>query len=291
MRLSIFTACTPWLPLDRLVPEVAAAGYDGIEVGLRERQWDPAKPPQFWGNNPAHLDWKTCETEAVALRRQLDGAGLRCPCLGAYIDTDAGPDPVRVAAAVAGILGAPFVRIRTPVPAVGRVAAQWRDARARVRDLERVAAAAGIAWAVEMHDRSLTASANACLRLLEDRDPRRIGVILEPGNMVTEGNEALPMAIELLSERILHVHVKDMRIETREQADRLSRAGTSFAPLGEGVLDWQGIIALLAAQGYDGWLTVENFTGTDRGPARMAADAAVVRGWMPVQGVATQAAS
>jgi sugar phosphate isomerase/epimerase len=280
MRLSIFTACTPWLPLDRLVPEVAAAGYDGIEVGLRERQWDPAKPPSFWGNNPAHLDWRTCETEALDLRRRLDAAGLRCPCVGAYLDTAAPADPLRVAAAVAGTLGATLVRLRTPVPMAGRVAEQWRDARARLRELERIAAAAGIAWAIEMHDRSLTASANACLRLLEDRDPRRIGVILEPGNMVTEGNEALPMAIELLAGRILHVHVKDMRIETRDRADRLSRAGTAFAPLGSGVLDWPGILAQLAAQGYDGWLSVENFTGCDAGPGRMAGDLATVRGWL-----------
>jgi sugar phosphate isomerase/epimerase len=280
MRLSIFTACTPWLPLEPLVPEIAAAGYDGIEIGLRERQWDPTKPPSFWGNNPAHLDWRTCETEAVAVRRQLDAAGLRCPCVGAYLDTAAPTESLRVAAAVAGTLGAGLVRLRTPAPTAGRVAEQWRDARARLRELERIAAAAGIAWAIEMHDRSLTASANACLRLLEDRDPRRIGVILEPGNMVTEGNEALPMAIELLAGRILHVHVKDVRVETRARVDRLSRAGTAFAPLGTGVLDWPGIIAQLTAQGYAGWLSVENFTRCEAGPGRMAGDLATVRGWL-----------
>jgi sugar phosphate isomerase/epimerase len=277
MRLSVFTACTPWLPLADLVPAVAAAGYDGIEIGLRTRQFDAAKKPDFWGNNPAMLDWQSAEAEARELRRRLDAAGLACPCVGSYAEvTDL--DKCATSAAVAGILGAPLVRARLPGhKSDPGFAAQFAACRSAFASLAEVAAQHGTRFAIELHDHSLCPSASAALRMLDGLDERRFSVILDVANTVAEGNEALPMVIDMLGDRLQHIHVKDVTVSTREVPYRYSRVGTAFAPLGTGVIDWPGVVACLAASGYAGWLSVENFTGIERGPERLAHDAQWVR--------------
>jgi sugar phosphate isomerase/epimerase len=274
MRLSVFTACTPWSPLPALLPAVAAAGYQGIEIGLRGRSWDPAKPPNYWGNNPAMLDWTSIADEAPALRADLDRLGLACPCIGSYADTtqrELWPKAVQAAR----ILGAGLVRIRVPGHDAARgYAAQLAETRAAYRDLAALGAAEGLTFLIEIHDRTLCPSPSAAMRVLEGLDPAWVGVIFEPANMAAEGNESLPMAIDLLGPYLRHVHLKDVTLSIRERPDRLSRQGHNFAPLGQGILDWPGIVAALRAKGYAGWLSVENFTGAELGPTRLAADRA-----------------
>ena len=41
MKICLTTACAPWLPLDQLIPVLAAAGYDGIEIAYTKKNWDP----------------------------------------------------------------------------------------------------------------------------------------------------------------------------------------------------------------------------------------------------------
>jgi sugar phosphate isomerase/epimerase len=47
---------------------------------------------------------------------------------------------------------------------------------------------------------------------------------------------------------IAHVHAKDCRMENGAPA---------WLPLGEGVVDWNGQFAALAADGYRGWISLE----------------------------------
>jgi sugar phosphate isomerase/epimerase len=60
---------------------------------------------------------------------------------------------------------------------------------------------------------------------------------------------------------------------------------SGFTPLGEGLLRWPQVLAMLAAHGYHGWLAVENFTGNERGVARIVDDFA----WLGAQIAAADA--
>jgi len=276
MRISVFTACTPWLSIPELIPAVAAAGYHGLEIGLRDRSWDAEKPAQFWNNNAAMLDYATADEESRVARAALDAAGLVCPGVGSYASID---DEARHALCVrvAATLGAPIVRIGPGRYVSGRTyAEQLADRRARYRALGEQAQAHGVRAVIEVHDHSFCPSPSAALRVLDGCDPRGVGVILDPANMICEGWEALPQAIAALGPYLAHVHVKDRGVTDRAQGHEHRRSDFPFQPLGAGVLDWPAILADLRRAGYDHWLSIENFTGSEQGVERLAAD----RAWL-----------
>ena len=43
--------------------------------------FNPAKDPNFWGNNAAIIDWEHAKDEASALKEQLDAADMTCACV------------------------------------------------------------------------------------------------------------------------------------------------------------------------------------------------------------------
>jgi inosose dehydratase len=73
----------------------------------------------------------------------------------------------------------------------------------------------------------------------------RIAFCPDTAHLAAGGGD--PAALILaLSDRIAHVHLKDLVKET-----------VSFQPLGEGDLDFDSILSAIHKVGYDGWLVVE----------------------------------
>ena len=62
-----------------------------------------------------------------------------------------------------------------------------RRAAARYREVEGWAREAGVRALVELHHGTIWPSASAAIRIIGDRDPAHVGVLLDPGNMVLEG--------------------------------------------------------------------------------------------------------
>jgi sugar phosphate isomerase/epimerase len=114
-------------------------------------------------------------------------------------------------------------------------AAAWRDMRTTLDDLLETAAAAGIKLGIEPEPANVINSAPAARRLLDELGPdaHHIGIVLDPGNLVTtqtlhDQHNILDEAFHLLGEHIIGLHAKD-----------LSAAGP--APLGCGDLDYATI--------------------------------------------------
>ena len=272
--LGLFTACAPWEALPALADRAAAAGLAGLDLACKRQRFDPARPVGFWDNNAAVLDLEAIDDLAPAAREALDGRGLRCRVLCGY----SAPGDLATArrlAAGARVLGAPLVRVMAPGPELGGVAGQLARERSAWRELAAVGAAEGVRFVVELHERTVTPSASAALRILEGVDPGQVGVILDVANLVGEGNEPLPWVVEALGPYLAHVHVKDVALRSDEPG--WCAAATSFVPLGRGVLRWPVCLSILRGAGYTGWLALENFTGLERGPERIAADAAWLR--------------
>jgi sugar phosphate isomerase/epimerase len=245
-----------------------------MDLACKRHRFDPAKPVGFWDNNAAVLDFDGLEGLAPAARAALDGRGLRCRVLSGY----SAPGDLAAArrlAAGAKLLGAPMIRVMAPAPEMGRLAAQLARERSAWRELAALGAETGVRFAVELHPGMVTPSASAALRLLEGLDPAHVGVILDVANLLSEGNEPLPWVVEALGPYLAHVHVKD--VAPRSEAAGWCSVGVTFAPLGRGVLRWPVCLGILRRAGYAGWLAVENFTGLERGPERIAADAQWLR--------------
>lgn len=101
--------------------------------------------------------------------------------------------------------------------------------------------------------------------LLDESDPDLIGLCLDTGHVTYGGGNPLEIAREY-AERVRIVHLKDVHESrlSRARAERWSfqRALRAylFPRLGEGVVDFPGILAALRAKGFAGWLVVEQDT-------------------------------
>ena len=271
--LSLCTSCSPWLPVEQLMPVCAAAGITGLDVAVKAHRFDPAKPINCWANNAAVVDQDRLEERLPSLKAAFQQYGLSCRMLSSYTRSDQLAEAKRLAAAAVA-LNSPEVRIGVPVPQAGKASAQVQEARSNWRELAAIGKAHGIRFVLELHNRTITTGASGAMRVLEGLDPAHVGVIFDIANTAIEGNEPLPVAIELLGPYMTHVHVKDLVLQ---QSTLWHGCDYGMASLGHGSMRWAECLRILREKGYTGWLALENFADLDRGPTRLAEDAAWLR--------------
>ena len=273
--ISICTSCTPWYPLPALLPRLAAAGYHGIELGVKLHVAEADKPPNCWDNNHAVLSVEALEEMLPRLEEQLQQSGLRLAAIGFYHRAPELAVHRRLAAFASRLrCGIVCATIPSHDPAQG-YARQLADLRTAWRDLATLGADAEVRFCIELHDHSLTPSASAAMRVLEGLPTTGCGVILDAANTVAEGNEAMARLIDILGAHLAHVHVKQRTMRRRSLAVDASLLDLQITPLSEpGDVAWPEIVALLRAAGYRGWFSVEDFTRLDQPEQRLPADAA-----------------
>ncbi len=259
MKFSVFTASTPeWTPAET-ARILAAQGWDGIEWRVTDQQ--PADPPGFWAGNRATWPLEGLEGDLDEIARITRESGLEFSGIGGYARADDHENVDRMLAATAA-LGARQVRVTMPPVRLG----DYRELFAATRaDLEWAAARAGdlgVKALVELHHTTITPSASAAFRLVDGLDPAHVGVIHDLGNLVIEGQEDHLAAFQLLGPYLAHVHVKNVRwVATEEPGfDGSIRWRDEWAPLRTGQADVEAYFDALAAFGYDGWVTSEDFS-------------------------------
>ncbi|MDQ1551873.1 MAG: hypothetical protein QOD50_1295 [Actinomycetota bacterium] len=258
MRFSVFTASTPeWTPAEA-AQNLAAQGWDGVEWRIIDQ--DAAPEPGFWAGNRATWPLAGLEDSLPQIASITRDAGLAFSGLGGYASCDNHVDVERMLAATA-TLGAERVRVTMPRTDSGEYRALFAGARA---DLEWVAARAehhGVKALVELHHETITASASAAFRLVEGLDPEHVGVIHDLGNLVIEGQERAASAFELLGPYLAHVHIKNVNwVAGPAGSDGVVSWHHDWAPLRTGQADVRAYVADLVAHGYDGWITLEDFS-------------------------------
>lgn len=264
----------PWLPLDELAPLLAAAGLRGIDLVCHPARFDPARAPGFWDNNAAVLELGRLDFLAPHVARLLAEWGLRATALACPGLPDDEAELGRLLAAVRA-LDCPLLRWPAPRPEPGRIAEQWRALRQSLARAAARALDAGVRLAVETRDGTLVAAPSAALRLVEGLDPRAVGVAYDIASTAREGCEAPAVAVAQLGPYLAHVLVRDVWL--RSGGAGWTGIASGYAPLGCGSIRWPALLAMLAAARYPGWLCLENCTGLDLGPARIARDAAWAR--------------
>jgi len=258
VKFSVFTASTPdWTPA-QAVRELAAQGWDGVEWRVTDQP--AATPPGFWAGNLATWPLTGLEESLPAIAELTRGAGLEFSALGGYAQCRDHENVERLLAATAA-LGAGRVRVR--LPALGEDSYPALFAATR-RDLEWVtgrAAGHGVTVLLELHHRSIMASASSAIRLVDGLDPARVGVIHDVGNLVIEGHEDFLAGFQMLGPYLAHVHVKNAAWQPAGVApDGSTTWSHRWVPMRAGVADLEAYFEALATVGYDGWVTAEDFS-------------------------------
>lgn len=275
MKFSVFTASTPdWTP-EETVKHLSEQGWDGVEWRVLDQA--EADVPGFWAGNRATWPLRTLAADVPRIAETTRAAGLEFSGIGGYALCSDHEDVETLLAATAA-LGARQVRVRTPNLGGAPYPELFDAAR---RDFVRVAERAahhGVKALVELHHQTIASSSSAALRLLDGLDPAAVGVIHDLGNLVIEGGEDHRAGLEMLGELLAHIHVKNCSWRPVATADDGTVTWAhQWDELPAGQADVHGYLHLLREIGYDGWVTVEDFS-TDRPLAeRTAANLAYLR--------------
>jgi inosose dehydratase len=99
-------------------------------------------------------------------------------------------------------------------------------------------------------------------RLMTATDPELVHLLLDTGHLYYAGDDPLDMT-QAYADRIKHVHLKDIRQSVLDESIKLGRsfldsmvAGVFTVP-GDGAIDFEPILQVLADHHYEGWLIVE----------------------------------
>lgn len=293
MKFSVFTASTPdWTP-SQAASTLAEQGWDGVEWRIvDDRPADGTVVPagrSFWAGNNSTWQFTGIQDQVGEIARITDAAGLEYSGIGGYQQAS-DHEGVETMLRVTSELGARQVRVSMPMyrqekERTGETYGQIFD-RTRA-DLEWAVTRAtelGVKVLVELHHMTITPSASAALRLVDGLDPEHIGVIHDLGNLVIEGQEDHLAAFELLGPYLAHAHVKNARwVDTGDtRADGSTIWQNEWAPLRTGQASVSEYLDALRQVGYDGWVTVEDFSTDLPLEARTADNLAYLRSLVPV---------
>jgi len=261
MKYSVFTVAMPEYDIEQSAQKLREWGYDGVEWRVTGVPSPMPPTPNFWNGNRATVDFNNLPESAEAARKAAEKAGLEIPALATYLSCSDLP-AVKKGIEAAKIMGAPMIRVGVPgydgSTNYRKLFAQALEDYAKVESL---AKEAGVKCNIEIHMGNICPSASAAYRFVSNFDPKYVGAILDPGNMIHEGMENWQFGIELLGEYLAHVHVKNAswRI-VRGEANGVLVWQASWAAMRNGMVYWQRVLDALKKSGYDGWLSNENFS-------------------------------
>ena len=261
MKISVFTVCMPeYAPADG-VKLLAELGYEGVE-------WRVTTPPalgesavSFWTGNRCTLAPETLPTQADEVLAMCQRANISMPCLASYLgyrDLELIEKVMRGAS----MMGVPLMRVGVArydgktnyYQLLSEAVEGWRP----VVELGR---RYGVKPVAEIHLGTILPSASAARHFVSHFKPEEVGIIHDAGNMVYEGYENLKMGLEILGPYLSHVHVKTAAwtIQSGDPDGNL-RWGCESAALRRGQINWRDALQVLRASGYDGWVSLEDFS-------------------------------
>jgi inosose dehydratase len=261
-----FEGIEPKFKYTQVLDEIMQTGYTGIELGP-------------YGYLP---------TDPAVLRAELDKRGLQL--LSAFVPVklvdasthEAGAQVALKVGKLLAALGAKFIVLADDngsVPELVKKAgqrtgsvlsdAQW-DVFAAGVDLiaKRINSELGLQIAFHHHCAGYVETPDEVRALLARTDPKLVGLCLDTGHWEYGGGDAVACLKEF-GERVRYLHFKDCsatiakecRAQEKDYFEALA-AGV-FCPLGEGAVDFAGVIAAARDLGYDGWAIVEQDILTD----------------------------
>jgi inosose dehydratase len=255
-----FKELEPKYPYQRVLDEIQETGYAGLEYGP-------------WGYLPS---------DPVVLNQELAQRGLQL--LSSFVpvklvDAAAHDDGLAHALQVGKVLqavGAQFLvlsddngTVPEAVKMAGRItsprlsADQWDVFATGVNTIAReVHRQLNLQVVFHHHCAGYVETAEETRQLMQRTDPDLVGLCLDTGHWHYAGGNALD-AIKEYGERVRYLHFKDCdpairQICIEQELDHFQATGKGvYCELGQGEVDFPGILAAMQQLGYDGWVIVE----------------------------------
>ncbi|HEY3416619.1 MAG TPA: sugar phosphate isomerase/epimerase [Armatimonadota bacterium] len=218
---------------------VQAVGYPGVESVRIDYTAEPARVADRLAgfglrlaaqNFPGRLLGQD-DQELTALARQqvAFGAALGCDVTVAMVPRSDGKD----------------------IHTYGTTTDHYQEAARRLNLVGRILADGGIKLTIHNHIDHLTETGEEMDLLMQETQEPLVGICFDTAHAVCGGNDPLAYATRYHS-RIRHLHLKDAKNLLYGRPYFFKNA---FLPLGEGIIDFDAIMAALP--GYTGWITVE----------------------------------
>jgi inosose dehydratase len=259
-------------PWPRVLDEVAAAGYAGVELG----------PLGYMPDHPAklrsELDMRGLELVAGFVFVPLHtpegvAAGLRLARRTCELLSQAGARHVVI---IQGFTPEREREAGRAGAAPGMTDAEWGTLVEGVHELARLAADEyGLLPCFHPHAGTHVEFEAEVERLVASTDPDLVSLCIDTGHCAYAGIDPVDL-YRRHAERVAYLHLKDLRpdrLAEGEPSFEEAVVAGAFCPLGEGVVDFHALQAALAERDYDGWAAVEQDqlpTDTES-PARQAA--------------------
>ena len=247
----------------RVLDEIAATGYAGTELG----------------------DWDFMPTDPAQLQAELDQRGLKM--LGSWVNVnfqdkdrheESADDCVRTAKLLAAVSGPNALVVLGPDPYTdplrrlnsGRITAEmslddegWRMfAQGTDYAARRVMDETGLRSVLHHHTGTWIETPAETERIMDMTDDEIVGLVFDTGHWAFGGGDPLT-GISQFADRIWYVHFKDHDPAVHEQSriqewDGPESVGNGIFPeLGQGDVDFPGVLVELEKIGYDSWIVVE----------------------------------
>ena len=255
---------TPDISVAHALELFARIGCDGAEL-----IWQDAYPSGI-PERASHADLRDTRARAADLDLEIAGLTPYMTGLNSLDDAERSRDIERFVACIAAARALDCARIRVYAGAylptdIPRHDEMWQRLIESLQVLGEQAAQAGAILCVENHFNTMTPSAAQTAQLVRAVDSPNVGVLYDQANLTFTHHEAPEEAIVLQAPLIRHVHVKDLVFIDPSAAFNASAVATvgesernvRSRVVGDGVIDWRGIITRLVEHGYDGYLSLE----------------------------------
>lgn len=258
MKISVFTLVFGNRSIEETLKLASEIGFDGVEL---------------WGSEP-HISCNTTHDRAREIRSMLDAYGLELPCIGSYIGnfSTASDEECRKAYQdlerylnLMGILKCSLIRVGCGGPS-GFLAQKYHYDKAMywIEKCADIAEKYNCRIAMEIHNGSLIETVEEANNFVRSLNRDNVGLIHDAGNMYITDTDYGERSVNILGDKIFHVHVKD---ELRVDDDTLPgafRDRTIYGEeifqqkmLGEGAVDHFSLLKGLMKAGYNGFLSSE----------------------------------
>jgi inosose dehydratase len=243
------TDTSVWPPAAQVIEEIAAAGYEGTELG--PFAYYPTEPRSLKAALDSH---RLTLTSAFVPLRWFQPDRLKADI-----------ESLMTVARLLAALDCPYVVVADGMAVPGEPApndAAWRSAAAAMENIARQLLSLRLQLVFHLEAGSHLATPEDQDRLCAFTDPELVGICLDTGHYAYSfGNPR--DAVRQYDNRIRYVHLKDVDAVVRERVTQQSldfytavRSGI-FTPLGRGCADIAGVVADLMSLNYRGWIVAE----------------------------------
>lgn len=282
-RLGASSASLPTLSPEHLVEHLAREGYQGVEWRVASIDGlDSGRPWDARTNNRC-----TVAPTAKAIDRiyrHCQSHGLQIFGLSPYLEVG-DIDNARLLIDLAAQAGQARLRLWGPGYQHQRYAVGYSRMRRFLDDIVPLAENAGIQLALEVHQRTICSSPSLAMRVAEHYPAQQLGIIYDLGNLAIEGREDVQLSLDLMGDYLAHVQVKNVAYVPQASGEGWS---WEWCPPDAGVLPLKSMLSTLRNNGFDDWISIEDFDASHTDVLKLSRNRDLVRRYMNMTTVASE---